>query len=155
MSAGGTGPAPSANANANGRPSPEAARRTLPRRNSRAKVPSAVVPPPPPPFPRLTSRNSSQAVPKVAQGGDEPQVPVSPAYAVGTGMTRSASGAQYPASGAGSGAAGGGDGQQQEYVAATGAASQAEQVAQQERSDGGNPFAQILGRISIDDSARQ
>lgn len=112
--------------------SPSNPRRALPRRNSRAKGP-------PPPLPHLMSRNSSNAIPKV-----QPQVPPSPAYAVGTGMARSASGIQYAGGGPNAAAPTNQD--------ATGATSQAEQTAEQERSAGVNPFAQILGRISIDES---
>ncbi|GAA5987497.1 hypothetical protein JCM10908_001978 [Rhodotorula pacifica] len=119
--------------------SPSNPRRALPRRNSRAKGA------PPPLMPTLSSRNSSNAIPKISERGDEPQVPVSPAYAIGTGMTRTQSGVPPVVVG------GVGGGQQQ---IATGAASQAEQTREQERSEGINPFAQILGRISIDEASR-
>lgn len=132
--------------------SPNNPRRALPRRNSRAKGV-----PPPPLRPTLSSRSSAtNANPaKLAETGDEPQVPVSPAFAVGTGMTRPQSGTQY-ASGSGVGPGGG------QGAAAT--ASQAEQAKlEQERTGGAagtsapaavNPFAQILGRISLDESSR-
>lgn len=122
--------------------SPSNPRRALPRRNSRVKGA-----PPPPLMPTLSSRNSSttNAIPKIGENGNEPQAPVSPAYAIGTGMTRPQSGSQY-ATGGGGGAGGvGGQG---------GATNQAEHTREQERTDGVNPFAQILGRISLDESRR-
>ncbi|GAA5960739.1 hypothetical protein JCM8115_001814 [Rhodotorula mucilaginosa] len=118
--------------------SPSNPRRALPRRNSRVKGA------PPPLMPTLSSRNSStNAIPKT---GNEPQVPVSPAYAIGTGMTRPQSGSQYTTGGGGGGGGGGVGGQ--------GATTQAEHTREQERTDGVNPFAQILGRISLDESRR-
>lgn len=121
--------------------SPSNPRRALPRRNSRVKGA------PPPLMPTLSSRNSSttNAIPKIGETGNEPQVPVSPAYAIGTGMTRPQSGSQYTTGGGGGGGGG---------VGGQGATTQAEHTREQERTDGVNPFAQILGRISLDESRR-
>lgn len=122
--------------------SPSNPRRALPRRNSRVKGA-----PPPPLLPTLSSRNSStsNAIPKIGENGNEPQVPVSPAYAIGTGMTRPQSGSQYATGGGGGGGGVGGQG----------ATTQVEHTREQERTGGVvNPFAQILGRISLDESRR-